>query len=91
MPRVNIYIRNADWEKWQQIADKPRFIQDALRGVSPEPYNKAVGERKEIEKIIAPALKAMKKNSVPHAEKPCPHGFAKGFCKKADCNRKYAK
>lgn len=21
----------------------------------------------------------------------CPHGFAKGFCKKADCNRKYQK
>jgi hypothetical protein len=21
----------------------------------------------------------------------CPHGYARGFCKKADCNRKYAK
>lgn len=29
------------------------------------------------------------KNSVPQAEEPCPHGYAKGFCKKADCNRRF--
>lgn len=30
MPRVNIYIRNEDHQKWLAIADKPAFIHDAL-------------------------------------------------------------
>jgi hypothetical protein len=31
MPRVNIYIRNEDWEAWQSIEDKPEFIHDAIQ------------------------------------------------------------
>lgn len=30
MPRVNIYIRNADWEDWQMIDDIPGFISNAI-------------------------------------------------------------
>lgn len=31
MPRVNIYIRKEDLEKWEAIGDKPSFIHDAIR------------------------------------------------------------
>jgi hypothetical protein len=32
-----------------------------------------------------------KKGKIEIALDPCPHGYAKGMCKHADCNRKYAK
>lgn len=113
MPQVTVYIRKKDLEKWKQIGAKSQLIADALSSVNIEAYNKAVGERQEIKKMIKPYLKQMKKKSVPQAEEPkevpfvaigngeyipkplrkivdaCPHGYAKGFCKKADCNRKY--
>lgn len=34
MPRVNIYIRNGDWEKWQAIKDKPEWIREGLNATS---------------------------------------------------------
>lgn len=34
MPRVNIYIRNEDWDAWEAIADKPEFIHGALTVLS---------------------------------------------------------
>lgn len=30
MPRVNIYIRNEDWEAWEAIKDKPEFIHNSI-------------------------------------------------------------
>lgn len=30
MPRVNIYIRNEDYEKWKSIPGKPEFIHEAI-------------------------------------------------------------
>jgi len=30
MPRVNIYIRNEDYDKWLEIKDKPEFISTAI-------------------------------------------------------------
>lgn len=30
MPRVNIYIRNDDWEAWENISDKPQWIHEGL-------------------------------------------------------------
>lgn len=32
MPRVNIYIRNEDYDKWQAINDKPSWIAINLNG-----------------------------------------------------------
>ena len=34
MPKVMIWIRKEDWERWKGIADKPEFISNALHGVS---------------------------------------------------------
>lgn len=31
MPRVNIYIRNEDWETWKAIEDKPDFLHTILQ------------------------------------------------------------
>lgn len=33
MPRVNIYIRNEDYSKWQSIEDKPSFINEAINNL----------------------------------------------------------
>lgn len=30
MPRVNVYIRQDDWEKWRMIGNKSEFIHDSL-------------------------------------------------------------
>lgn len=30
MPRVNIYIRNEDYPKWQIISDRPKWIHEKL-------------------------------------------------------------
>ena len=30
MPRVNIYIRNEDYAKWQSIPNKPEFIHEVI-------------------------------------------------------------
>lgn len=30
MPRANVYIRNEDWEAWQNIEDKPGWLHDGL-------------------------------------------------------------
>ncbi len=32
MPKVNIWIRRKDYEKWQAIKDKPMFISAAING-----------------------------------------------------------
>lgn len=34
MPRVNIYIREGDWELWQKIQDKPEWISGLLNAYS---------------------------------------------------------
>ncbi len=33
MPRVNIYIRDEDWEAWKSIEDKPEFLHTTLQKV----------------------------------------------------------
>lgn len=30
MPRVTIYIRDEDWNKWQSIENKPEFLSEAI-------------------------------------------------------------
>lgn len=30
MPRVDIWIRVEDWEKWKKIKNKPKFIHEAI-------------------------------------------------------------
>lgn len=30
MPRINIYIRNEDYDKWLAIADKPEFLHTVI-------------------------------------------------------------
>lgn len=32
MPHANIWIRKDDWQAWQNVADKPKFLHDALNG-----------------------------------------------------------
>ena len=31
MPRVNIYIRQDDWDKWQAIESKPEWLHERLQ------------------------------------------------------------
>jgi hypothetical protein len=80
MPHVNIWIRRDDFDAWESIKDKPEFLHDALNGVQPEKYNKAVEERKEVRKVLKPVLERMKaqKDDVEF----CKHDAVKGFCKK---------
>lgn len=32
MPHANIWVRRADWEKWEAIEKKSEFISNALKG-----------------------------------------------------------
>lgn len=88
MPRVDIWIRKDDFEKWTAIEDKPRWIHDALRGTGKE-YPKAVRERKEIERILKPAFEALKPKPIVEEiatvfdVKLCKHGASPEFCKYA--------
>lgn len=31
MPRVDVWIRKEDWEKWKAITNKPEFISQAIK------------------------------------------------------------
>jgi hypothetical protein len=44
-------------------------------------------------KIVGPKKFTAEPSAISNQPGPdlCPHGFAKGFCKRADCNRKYQK
>jgi hypothetical protein len=80
--RQNIYIRQEDEHIWDSILDKPRFLHDALRSVDPTKYNKAVKERKAIEKVMKPYIDAVKAAQDNKEYAFCKHGSVKGFCKK---------
>jgi hypothetical protein len=64
MPKVTHYIRDKDWEKYQSIEDKPRWLHDCIYGTDVAKYNRAAKEQKEIEKMIGPVIKVMDKGSV---------------------------
>lgn len=61
-----------------------------LRSVDPAP-----GKVLEIDtagRSVPEALADPKTTATtPKKSDQCPHGYAKGFCKKSDCNRKFAK
>lgn len=56
-----MYIRKRDWEKFQAIEDKPRWVHDAIHGTDLVKYNRAAKERAEIEKLLEPTIKLMKR------------------------------
>lgn len=35
MPKATVYIRNEDWDRWQEIGNKAQLIHDALHGLAP--------------------------------------------------------
>lgn len=79
MPRVNIYIREDDWQKFQAIEDRPLWLSHALRNTDVPKVNKAITERKEIEKVMKPFMKHMARNTVgfcPNSH-PIPEGREK--------------
>jgi len=99
MPQVHTYIRAEDMEKWRALPNKSEFIHNALNKVDhpPSPSHIKVPSppKEEVVAKIKPVkgLKITKKVGDVEVEviSPCPHGFAKGLCRLADCNLKYRK
>lgn len=77
------------------IEPDPKVVKHLTRNVKPPQKNKSVEQAQKridtaTEKLAEEGLEKLKK--IPKGVAPveaCPHGFAKGFCKKAECNRKY--
>lgn len=89
MPDIKVYIRQANLEKWNAIANKSAWINTLLENTEDtSSYGRTVGTP------VGPAVTVLAE-TIPGVVKGaqglefCPHGFGKGSCKKDDCNRKY--
>lgn len=74
MPKVTIWVREADWEAWQMIDDIPDFI---TRSIAREIVEDAIQVRDHIVK------EGRKLGKLPEQEDTewCKHGAALGLCK----------
>ena len=79
MPRVNLYLNEADYEKWVEIPNKSLFVAEAINEAMPKPF-RSVPEPKpavDLQAVI---------NDITNTKKTCEHGLA--FCKFEKCRAK---
>lgn len=93
MPRVNIFIRKEDWDRWQAIPDVPEWIHDGLLGKSAADKEVKQVRVKTAKVIKTPAeAQAIVKNVASYEGPVCKiHGTpldARGKCLQKGC--KYA-
>ena len=83
MPRVNIYIRDEDFESWQKIPSKPKFIHEAINGTF---GTMAILGQFEMNKIAKEhKLDPLSVVQDTLGLEVCEHVAGKGFCKVRKC------
>jgi hypothetical protein len=79
MPRVNIFIRNANLEKWNKIPDKSNWVNTLLAN------SDNTSEYGKTRKTPAGKMTAVLGEDLPvfvNDAQFCKHNAVKGFCKK---------
>jgi len=78
MPRVDVWIRKNDFDKWEAIKDKPEFLHNALN------VREAYLDLSPTERVIAKQALADIPKKIAEVKsdwKPCKHGADPRFCK----------
>ena len=78
MPRINIYIRDEDWEIFRVIEDRPAFLHDALLAMS------TPVEEFQIKGPTPEEIFGKKSNE---RSKLCSHGILREYCGRASCKK----
>lgn len=82
MPRVNLYLNEADYEKWVEIPNKSLFVAEAINDAMPKSFKH---DPEPIKPQPAVDLRAVI-NDITNTKKTCEHGLA--FCKFEKCRAK---
>ena len=88
MPRVDVWIRKDDWDRWEKIKDKPLFLHNMLN-VREAYVELPAKSKQQVKKYIKQMPVVINKPSdvlktVKLSKDICPHGFSKSLrmCKK---------
>lgn len=97
--RVNIYIRKEDEEKWKALPNKAEWLSYHLNNPVKYSYKLSKANESVATSLPPPPQSNIIKQSNPVGrnefkflnDTTCPHGYAKGMCKRAECNKKFRK